>query len=207
MQLFAVAVTHKFNYEWKGFWQTMVRANNRLFTYYAVDPSRWGAVIADISEYYPQATGTMLDFAHVLMDIYRTVPPLFSGALDVLTAFKQTGIKTALVTHASEEWTTMKLKTHGIGGIFDFVHIVDTSRHKGSEDWEIPLKRLGVEPSSAMVIGDSLPGDIRASRTAGVQNQIYLPSQWTIYNSGDIPAGTIKVVGGIGNLIPTLLKN
>ncbi len=128
------------------------------------------------------------------------------GAIEALSAFQATGRDLGIVTHANRPWTDFKLQATGIGPFFgEKVSVVDEDRHKGPEDWEQGVAMFpGVRPDQVIVFGDSLPGDIRASASIGVKRRVWVPSSWVMYNSGEVPEGTIRVDGGIGRVVEAL---
>lgn len=94
---------------------------------------------------------------------------LYPGALEGLKAFKKQGLKLAVVTNKSTEFTGPLLTRTGIAGFFDQVVCGDTCAER--KPHPMPLlhacKLLGVEPTQALAIGDSV-NDTQAARAAEI---------------------------------------
>jgi phosphoglycolate phosphatase len=95
---------------------------------------------------------------------------LYPGVLEGLQAFKDAGIKMAVVTNKPTEFTHPLLERSGIAGFFDHVVCGDTCVQK--KPHPMPLlhacELLQVDPASALAIGDSI-NDALAARSAGIR--------------------------------------
>lgn len=95
-----------------------------------------------------------------IQQIYgEDIPVLFQGAIEVIDLINATGVRSILMTHASEEWTWAKRTQAGLMGKFGQVVCFSTLQPK-SWQWEDKLGELGVDPSKLLVIGNSLAADI-----------------------------------------------
>ncbi len=185
-------------------WDRLEQVNNQAFRELSVNPKRWETVVARMEEAFPEGSGVFAAALPNLMDIYKILPQLHDGAIETIEAFRMAGVKVGMVTHANEEWTKFKLDGLGLREYFERIYIVDENKHKGPEDWAQAIEEFGATPDQVMVIGDSLPGDIRASANIGVRHRVWVPSKWVMYNSGEIPEGTIRV-DNIGQVVNALL--
>lgn len=123
------------------------------------------------------------------------VPQIYDGAVDLLSALTEAGLNVGLVTHASEEWTDLKLNHHGLTGYFRHIEICDVDKPKTPSYWLNAVNSLGASVGSTIVVGDSLKGDIIASREVGIPHQIWInpAKNWVVNKSGDIPQGVVVV--------------
>ncbi|MCQ8897602.1 phosphoglycolate phosphatase [Limnobacter humi] len=93
----------------------------------------------------------------------------YPGVLEGLEAFAQAGLKLAVVTNKPERFTGPLLARSGIACYFSVVIGGDTFERKKPDPLPVlkACERLGVSPSEALFIGDSL-NDAQAARAAGV---------------------------------------
>jgi len=183
------------------------QADLDVYATHSVSIGRWIALGSLVAKRLPGAAPDIcMDGVSLLVAMYATVPDVFPGAYDAVSLFRDTGTTMGLVTHADPGWTELKLNRTGLGGFFDHIEIIDEHGYKGSDSWAKAIEALGVKPSEVLVIGDSLSGDIRASREAGVTHIVALPSPWVVYRRGDVPEGVISA-SGIGAVVETLLKD
>lgn len=187
-------------------WSNLEQINDNAFKTFAVTPKRWAVVVERMSELYGSRSREVFrQGLPILMEIYKILPKFHEGALPALEQFSSTGIAMGLVTHANEDWTNFKLEGLNLRHYFRHILIVDQDKHKGLEDWQKAIELFEAKPENALVIGDSLPGDIRAAASIGVKHLLWIPSQWRMYNFGEIPEGTIKIEG-IGKIVETLIN-
>ena len=192
-------------YEFDAVFAILEEVNNAAYKRYAVNPRRWGTVAEEMESRFPEAGGSFVGCLPILMQIYTVVPELQQGAIETLEQFRASGVGLGMVTHAGQEWTNFKLAATGVGKYFGTqVWAVDQDRHKGPEDWLKGVEMFGVDPGQVLVVGDSLPGDIRASAGIGIKKRVWVPGSWVMYNSGEVPEGTIRVDEGIGRVVEAL---
>lgn len=93
---------------------------------------------------------------------------VFDGVLEGLMALRALGLKLAVVTNKPEEYTLPLLRNTGVAALFDAVVSGDTCARKKPDP--LPMQHacelLGVDPSEAVAIGDSV-NDALAARAAG----------------------------------------
>lgn len=111
------------------------------------------------------------------LDIYRSyqlerfsdeIYP-FPGMIELIEDLKESGYKTAVVTSRLRPTTMEGLEKYGIEKMLDeIITVEDCTKHKPDpEPALIALKRLGVTPQEAMMLGDS-KFDIGCANNAGV---------------------------------------
>jgi phosphoglycolate phosphatase len=93
---------------------------------------------------------------------------LYDGALACLTRLKRMGIHLACVTNKHSHFSQSLLELLGIADFFDAVASGDQfiNNKPDPEPLLKTAKRLGVEPSRALMVGDS-PADAESARRAG----------------------------------------
>lgn len=101
-------------------------------------------------------------------DIHDTMCFAFDGVKELLTGLKEKNIKIGIVTSKRAELAIRGMK---IAGIYDFMDIIitpeSTELHKPNPDPALKAcSDLGVEPSEAMMVGDSIY-DIYCGKSAG----------------------------------------
>jgi len=201
------------NLNFKGFLNFLEDTNNNSYKNHAVNPKRWLNVINTISQRLnfdgDKYKFLLHEYDKTIMQIYRTVPRIIPGAKETVYQFSCAGMQTALITHADEVWTQFKLSATGFDNFFppNRVFVVDQDKHKGPEDWLCAVRSMGLLPEEIIAFGDSLPGDIRAAKSIGVSVCVWLPSEWVMYNDGNVPEGVITVEEGIGHAIEKLIEN
>ena len=94
---------------------------------------------------------------------------VFAGIPELLRALKKIGSHLAIFTGKGNNTTELTLKHHGIRDLFDVIVTGSiVKNHKPSpEGVELALSTLRVDPSMAVLVGDSL-SDYRAATSAGI---------------------------------------
>ncbi len=181
-------------------------ADMTVFGTHSVSNERWGGLVTLVCAKYRLPPETYREGLGILLSIYEQSPGLFPKALETLQFFRQSTARLGLVTHANREYTELKLRETGLGEMFDHVEIADEWGNKNSGHWQKAIATLGVQPQEVLVIGDSIQGDMRAAREAGVVHLVHLPSPWEPYQRGDMPEGVIEA-SGIHTVIDTLIAH
>lgn len=180
-------------------------ADTEVFKTHSVAIPRWQAMAELIAKKYPSIPQSVFtDGVPILLQIYSALPPMLPGAWETLTLVAKANKKIGLVTHANEAYTRWKIKELGLVNVADHIEVVDEFGAKESKHWKHAIESLGVQPHEALVIGDSVKGDVLAAREAGVKYAVLLPSPVPFYKAGDIPEGVIRAAR-IGSVIDTLL--
>ncbi len=201
------AATELPEYSFENLLRMFREINEQAFVTHAVNPNRWELVTTLLGE---KCGGKAKDVFHdgleVLMEIYRVVPPILPGALEVLSLFERTGVSMGLVTHANQDWTDFKLDNTGLRPFFENILVVDENRHKSSQDWVHAAKLFRSRSDQGMVVGDNLRGDVIAATEAGFRKVVWIDEKdnWSVYRQGNIPEGVI-VVPEIAMLTQALL--
>lgn len=114
--------------------------------------------------------------AHALalfFDHYRALngkrTQLYPGVMEGLRAFRNAGLKMAVVTNKPEAFTHILLIKTGLAHLFDAVVCGDTCERKKPDPMPFlhACDLLDVQPADALAIGDSI-NDAQAARTAGI---------------------------------------
>jgi phosphoglycolate phosphatase len=121
----------------------------------------------------------------------------FPGVLAGLQAFQAAGVKLAVVTNKSTEFTLPLLRQQGLADFFEAVVCGDTCARKKPDP--LPLFHacdlLGIHPGQALFIGDSI-NDALAARAAGM-TMLALPYG---YNEGN-PVQSLPADAIVGSLV------
>ncbi len=173
------------------------------FDLIGISPRHWHYILDELAKEHGDA---IKEGGAIFEKIYTSAPDIFDGVKEILDLCKKVGLKIGLVTHASKEWTDIKLTHHNLSVYFEHVVTLDpeTHKHKGTEHWQQAIQLFGVNPEHIMVVGDSLSSDINAAHRAGVKKLVWVQSDWHRSNTGDVPSGVYKVKG-IESLIETLI--
>ena len=109
----------------------------------------------------------------------RIVP--FSDARRLLERMRQQGLRVAVASSSDKgdlEAFLMLLKIHDL--VEENITSDDAEKSKPSPDiFEAALKRLGIEPGEALVLGDT-PWDIEAAKKAGISAVAVTCGGWTL---------------------------
>lgn len=94
---------------------------------------------------------------------------IISGVVEALEELKGMGIKLAVVTNNSLRPTSLTLQKIGLEAFLDIILTREAIKFMKphTQPIETVLKRLGIQASEAIFVGDS-PLDMKAARTAGV---------------------------------------
>jgi phosphoglycolate phosphatase len=122
---------------------------------------------------------------------------VYEGVIDGLKAMREMGMKMAVVTNKSTQFTLPLLARTGLAGFFDEVVCGDTCAAKKPDP--MPMRHacdlLGVTPAQAVVIGDSI-NDAQSGRSAGT-HVLLVPYG---YNEGH-DVRTLEVDGIVASLV------
>jgi 2-phosphoglycolate phosphatase len=100
---------------------------------------------------------------------YNDNTKVYPGIKELLERLQQASVKLGLVTTKHQIQAEFTLAGSGLAGYFDYVHgWLEGRKHKPDpEPVLVSLNRLGVQPGSAIVVGDS-ELDIGSAKAAGV---------------------------------------
>lgn len=141
----------------------------------------------------------------ILMDIYRTSPPLIPYAHTMLRMLSLTGLPVILVTFANAPWTHIKVRATRIGKyLYDSVIVDEHKAAKTAADWRYAAAKAHTAPRNMMGMGDNLDHDILAGVEAGYGALIYKPSAWgKLISNGSRPPGVVQIQE-VRGIIPEL---
>ena len=132
---------------------------------------KWGqGIAADCTNWFVGETPSVLAIEYA--QSFRThvgLVRVIDGAIDAVRVARARGARTAVVTNSPRAMVEQVLTTVGIWSEFDVAACGDEVT-RGKPDpalVHLALSRLGLEPSSVMMIGDTQL-DVAAARAAGV---------------------------------------
>jgi len=190
---------------WKDCWKKLAEYDDETYKKMAVRKEKL-LVVAKLLDAHFKTAPSFSNHADILLEIYNRVPKLLDGTIDTLDAFKELGIPMALVTHANLDWTNLKLDALNLRQYFKHVEIADDTIPKGSVSWLNTIHALGFIPEQALVIGDSLGGDMVVSFDIGVKHGIWVEPPWNVHGFGEKPDGLIEVKS-IKQVPEAIMKN
>jgi putative hydrolase of the HAD superfamily len=111
------------------------------------------------------------ELARTYRSAYETGMQPVPGALPLLAALKQKGLRTAIVTNNVSDEQRLKLEFCGLAG---YVDELVTSEDVGAQKpdpriFEVALDRVGVTAGEAVMVGDAWGTDIEGARAARIR--------------------------------------
>jgi HAD superfamily hydrolase (TIGR01509 family) len=93
----------------------------------------------------------------------------YPGIVDLLTALRAAGVRTAVATNSDSRSASVVLGAHGLDLLMDTVVTVDlvSGPKPNPESIQLALARLGVPPEQVVFVGDS-SADMAAARASGL---------------------------------------
>ncbi len=127
---------------------------------------------------------------------------IFEGVAEALRLLREVGLQLACVTNKPREFTVPLLERLGLAHHFAVVVAGDDVQAAKPDPALLitACDRLGVAPSAALMIGDSI-NDVLAARAAGMGTVLVE----TGYNEG-ASAATLRGEPGVEAVVPTLLE-
>ena len=104
-------------------------------------------------------------------EVYDIVFPTKPGALEFLHILHRIGVKTILFTKGDPEVQNNRIDKGGFRGYFDHIEVVNA---KDVAAFEALIAKYSILPQRAVMIGDSVKGDINPALAVGMQ-AIYIP--------------------------------
>ena len=118
----------------------------------------------------------------VFNDYYQTrlgdaaVP--FPGAFETVAALREKGKRQYLVTNGTARVQRMRMQISPLGELLDGAFISEEIGYEKPSPrfFEAVFREIGTEnKKSVMIVGDSVPGDMRGGRDAGIVTCLYRP--------------------------------
>lgn len=97
--------------------------------------------------------------------VFSRRAPLVRNAAGILKSLRERGYVLALLTKGDPSVQRCRIEQSGLAHLFDLIEVVD---HKTPETIASVLDRLGVPPSAALTVGNSVRSDVLPSLEAGV---------------------------------------
>ncbi len=96
----------------------------------------------------------------------ETASPMFPGSLELLKSLSAAGLKLGILSAAMTDEVEHFVKVHGLGSYLQLRMGVDGGLNKPDPRlFLLACERLGVEPSTTLMIGDSI-GDMQMAKNA-----------------------------------------
>ena len=188
---------------WEELRKRQQEINNEEYLKYSVNPDRWRSVYRRLQSEFPGIAQETWDHAlNIVFRLYTDTPEVFAGVFDILSHFRKAGIRIILVTHASEEWTELKLRKTGLDSFLDTVVCISPDVFKDLNAWSRAIKIAEAAPAEVVVVGDNLPGDIISAYEVGVRHLYWVDAGvgWEHYRKGKIPEGA-AIIREVGDLL------
>jgi putative hydrolase of the HAD superfamily len=93
-------------------------------------------------------------------------PPLVPGVRETLMSLRQRGARLALLTKGDRELQSRKIQSSGLADLFDIIQIVP---EKSPEIIRDVVAALGLDVTSAWMVGNSIRSDVRPAVEAGLR--------------------------------------
>lgn len=144
------------------------------------------------------------DIADAYSDERETGFYLIPGALEVLTALRERGIKLALITNGAGEVQRAKIDRYNLAPYFDNI-LIEGEFGTGKPDERVfryTMEKLDVKPAGAWMVGDDLRFDIAPCRALGIYSllvQGYSDNPYSL--DGVKPDKEIRSVAEIPDLL------
>lgn len=194
MEVYAAKVARNLSIDSETVLERVNYHNTRLYKEYFVNPIRWNKTSECVSLDLTGKIDTLKREERVFMRIFENVPELFPGVKTILKSLSKSGMKVGMVTHATLDWTMLKLERHGIIGYIDHLQLADVNKHKSIEDWRLGVEGLGLLPSQVIGTGDSISGDVIPMLELGMRGVLALPNSWSV-NHAEVPARAVEISG------------
>jgi len=104
--------------------------------------------------------------------VFKRDPPLVSGARETLMSLRASAVRLALLTKGDYELQERRIKHSGLRELFDVIQIVS---EKSSAVIRGVVAALGVDVSSAWMVGNSMRSDVIPAIEAGLR-AIWIPA-------------------------------
>jgi putative hydrolase of the HAD superfamily len=125
------------------------------------------------------------EIADAFSSLRETSISLFPGTVETLTTLRNRGIKLGLITNGDSKGQRLKINTFGLEPYFDCI-LIEGENGFGKpepEVYELALRRLGVGPEEAWMVGDNLDWDIEAPQKLGIK------AIWVDFANQGLPEG------------------
>lgn len=105
-------------------------------------------------------------------------PALHDGAVEMLTLLREAGLRLGLLTNGLSETHIAKVERLGLRDFFEVFLMPDTTGYAKPDprQFRLACQRLGVAPSEAAHVGDSLSSDVGGAVAAGLRAVWFNPA-------------------------------
>lgn len=165
-------VAHALEIAFQSFWSTPARARlARLGAASGIRQAR-ETIVADTFRSLGVITGAWLApaFCERFAELRSLRSRMFDGARETLIAFRQQGVRVALVTNGASEIQRAKLERFGLAPLFDHVQIEGEHGFGKPEEraYLYAMQTLGVVASQTWMVGDNLEWEVAAPQRLGI---------------------------------------
>lgn len=169
-----------------------IDACQAAYTYYGIQVSRDetaarlgtipGMLAGIPAEHHDNAWKRITDYSHPRVK----TAPLYDGAAAGIKRARAAQRKTALITATGRDVITEILAYHGLLSHFDIIITGDDVKENKPDPEGIlrAISALGVDPSKAIMLGDS-DKDLGAARNAGIDSALYYPETHRLIHNLD----------------------
>lgn len=115
----------------------------------------------------------------LLLSDFQTQYPHFArlsiGALEMLIALRERGLKTAIISNGHAEVQSAKIEITGLKNAVDLVVISEDVglRKPDPRIFQLAAERLGVAPACCIFVGDNPEADVRGAEASGMTGVFY----------------------------------
>ncbi|MFY9720287.1 MAG: HAD family hydrolase [Candidatus Cybelea sp.] len=177
----ALALKAAYIVEAEGFW-TRLSADDLKVKLASIRADMWQTALESVGVGDPEVAARSADRYNTYRAKYYT---LFPGALELLRALKERGVKLGLVTNGLSETHREKIALLRISELFDAIFLADEVGMIKPDPllFAHACRTLGGAPSRAVMVGDRYDRDIRGAQEAG------LFTVWLNVRAEELPPG------------------
>lgn len=144
------------------------RLNIDFFAIHGVDESRWLGILHRMQDTFFELSDEVIrEVLPIFAKIYNEAPPLRPHALGLAQDLFDVGLELSILTHAAQDVTDLKDKTHNLSKIFHPIDSVPPHDKKDRIAFYRHIRKLGVDPEDVIIIEDN-PYNILEAIAAGV---------------------------------------
>lgn len=195
----ALALKAAYVAEAEGFWQRLTAAdlNAKLSR---VRAGMWRNALESVGVGDPQLAERSAERYNAYRSKYYT---MFPGAIDLLQALRERGIKLGIVTNGLSETHREKIAVLRVGEFFDAIFLSDEVGMVKPDPllFAHACRTLGGAPARSAMVGDRYDRDIRGAREAG------LFTIWLNVRAEELPPGvpppdaTCSTIAEVGRIL------
>jgi putative hydrolase of the HAD superfamily len=195
----ALALKAAYVAEAEGFWQRLSPADLKV-KLSRVRASMWQNALESVGVASPEVAEQSAERYNAYRSKYYT---LFPGAVELLKALRERGMKLGIVTNGLSETHREKIALLRISEFFDAIFLADEVGMIKPDPllFAHACRTLGEAPAHSAMVGDRYDRDIRGALEAG------LFTVWLNVRDEELPAGarpadaTCSTIGDVGRIL------